>query len=200
MQESGLNVVKSNNDIVWQKIYEWWKSFQPEKNKEKVAQDSADKEFRNTSGDRANLRRARNPDMVAMQCSYLNLYHAIAKEDISDYVKKRLGDRLPLVAGILSHVKENQEESVAIVMGKSPRQNPDGSALVSDLRFRRLMKTYDDDDSLYIMMIRMVRMMECKVNVKDMAESLFFWNDMTRKRWASRYYLHKDIYSDDKNK
>ncbi len=199
MRKAGISVAKGNNEALLQKIFEWWQSLQAGKPKDawkQKEQNSPDKgslDFKSGAGDRANLRRARNPDMVAVQQSYLNLYRIIMQEDISDYVKRKLCDRLPLVAGVLSHVVENSSDSVAVAMGSNPKTGSDRPR-VSDLRFRRLMRT-KDEESLYIMMIRMVRMMDGRVNVKNLAESLFFWDDMTRKRWASQYYLRKDIYS-----
>lgn len=161
---------------VWDVIFEWWEKIQkPEK-----------------AGLRAELRRARNPDAVAMKREYLFLYKDIVKADIPEPIKVKLRDRLPLIVGILSHVKKYNDLAVAATMSSNSKPGSD-RPLVSDLRFRRLMKT-EDEESLYISMIRMVRMMDGKVNVKDLSESLFFWNDMTRKKWASQYYLHKDIY------
>jgi len=173
MQQDERKAESVSNHDLFDIIYDWWLKTSK------------------SSGDRANLRRARTPDMVAIQSSYLGLYREIVSCGISDKFKWRLNQRLPLIAGVLSHVKENRNESVAFVMGSSTKSGSE-NPVVSDLRFRRLMKT--DDDSLYIMIIRMIRMMDGKVNVKNLSESLFFWDDMTRKKWASQYYLHKDIY------
>ena len=175
-----VDSVKEENglDDPWEIVYSWWV---------KIC---------DSSGDKASLKRARTPDIVALQKSYLNLYREMYSGNTGGRVKANLARRLPLVAGVLSHVRDNRNEPVALVMGGSSRQGAD-SPLVSDLRFRRLMRT-EDDDSLFIMMIRMVRMMDNRANVKDLAESLFFWNDTTRKKWTSRYYLHKDIYSENR--
>jgi CRISPR system Cascade subunit CasB len=68
-------------------------------------------------------------------------------------------------------------------------------ARVSDLRFRRILRL-EEGDELYTTMIRVVRMLDDTVNVADLASSIFFWNEKTRKRWASQYYLQRNIFED----
>lgn len=165
-------------------IFEWWKDLQAPKK----------------SGPRAALRRARNPDTVATHPEYFELFRNLSNSELPGYIKNRLSYRLPLVAGVLSHIREDEPgRSMAAKMGSSEKQGTD-RPVVSDLRFRRLLRT-EDDNEMYLMMIRMIRMLDNKANVKDAAISVFTWDEKTRKKWASRYYLKRDIYSDniDKN-
>lgn len=176
MAESAYELNVKKYDTAWSIMHEWWQH------------------LKDDSGNRAMLRRARNPDDVAIQYEYLNLFNKLAVSDIPEPVKKGLSYRLPLIAGILSHVKvDDESQPVAYVLGSTVSR---GSArpLLSDLRFRRLMRT-EEDGELFIMMIRIVKMMSGKANVKDLSESIFFWNESTRKRWASQYYLQKNIYT-----
>lgn len=173
MAENTIQVKENPVDLIWSIIHEWWKRIII------------------SPGDRASLKRARNGDMVASQFAYFDLYRRIFNSDIPDFIKKSIDYRLPLVAGLVSHIKEdNPGRAVASVMGSSSKAGSD-RATVSDLRFRKLLRT-DDNDELYIMMIRMIRMMDENVNVKDLARSIYFWNDQTKRKWASQYYLKKD--------
>ena len=159
-------------------IREWWSSLQES----------------NQAGTRAALRRARTPNEISVQYEYFNLFRKLTDSKLPDFIKKRLSYRLPLVAGILSHIREDEPSRPAAArMGSSDKPGGD-RPLVSDLRFRRLLRT-EDDNELFLMMIRMIRMLGDRVNVKDTAMSVFFWNEQTRKKWASLYYLKRDIYS-----
>jgi CRISPR system Cascade subunit CasB len=63
----------------------------------------------------------------------------------------------------------------------------DGSARVSGLRFRRLLKAKEPDD-LFTAMGRVVALLGSSINLQSLAKSVYFWNDRTRKQWAFDYY------------
>jgi CRISPR system Cascade subunit CasB len=107
-------------------------------------------------------------------------------------LKRRISSHMPSVVGLLAHVKtDDQNRSFAEAMG-TKKQGSD-QPIVSDLRFRRILRV-EDQDELYTTMIRVIRMLDGNVNVTDLATSVFFWNEQTRKRWASLYYLKRNIY------
>ncbi len=149
---------------LWAAIEQWWLALQ------------------DLPGDRAELRRAHSPDEAALTPAYFALLKAIRPFGLSMTMQRT---RMPIVAGVLAHVKPNRV-TVPVARSMGP-ENKDSKARISDLRFRRLLKT-EDDTELYVMMIRMVRLLDEKVNVQDLAKSLTFWNDQTRKEWAYLYY------------
>lgn len=175
--ESLLENRRTNSfPLVLERTVSWWAGLQTPR----------------SSGDRARIRRSRSPDEVAMQSIYYELLESVLDINGGDILSKMVPYRLPLIAGLLAHVKENDSKCpIAKAMGMK-KQGSDRS-VISDLRFRRILRT-EDRGELYITMIRIIKMLDGKVDVRDLTTSLFFWNEQTRKRWASQYYLQKDIY------
>lgn len=64
---------------------------------------------------------------------------------------------------------------------------PDGSARVSGLRFRRLLKVKDQEE-LFGAMTQVISLVGGTANIQSLAQSVYFWNDRTRKDWAFEYY------------
>ena len=107
-------------------------------------------------------------------------------------------DRLAIVAGVLSHVKENKTEdrernllrSFAVQMASPPpKGSPGKKACVSGMRFRQLLKV-EDADKLYATMIRLVRLLGGSVDIVSLANGIYWWNERTKKEWAYAYYEH----------
>ena len=133
-------------------------------------------ELQNDTGARAELRRCDRPETVMLHPAYARL-HARFSARLRD--KWHWEYRLACVVGLLSHVREHRDGRLAKQMGGNP-------PLVSELRFRRLLQC--DPDELYIRMIRVLRMLENKAALEDLIDSVFYWNDRTRKRWALDYF------------
>jgi CRISPR system Cascade subunit CasB len=130
-------------------------------------------------GDRAELRRCATLAEVAFTPAYHRLRLAVGKFGAPH------DDGLALVAGLAARVKNDISDSVfaeQMATGKS-----DGSARVSGLRFRRLLKAKESDD-LFTAMGRVVALLGSSVNLQSLAKSVYFWNDRTRKQWAFEYY------------
>jgi CRISPR system Cascade subunit CasB len=51
----------------------------------------------------------------------------------------------------------------------------------------RLLKIKDRDE-LFIAMTRIIALLSSVVNLQSLAQSVYFWNDKTRKDWAFEYY------------
>lgn len=129
-------------------------------------------ELENDKGGRAELRRAHNPIEVV----FLSVYHRLyAKLEASSPDKEALA----CVAGLCAHVKENQKDEFAKQM--------EGN--ISSLRFRKLLAINDRED-LYHMMIRIIRQLGGKVNVADLAKTVYWWNEKTKKELAYEYYAN----------
>lgn len=130
-------------------------------------------------GERAMLRRCSTLLEVALLPAYHRLRWALL----------RLGrvndDRLALVAGLAVRVKANADG--ATIAEQMATGKPDGSARVSGLRFRRLLKV-KDRGALFIAMIRTMSLLGGSVNLQSLAQGVYFWNDRTRKDWAFGYY------------
>jgi len=129
------------------------------------------------NGDRAELRRAETvTDIIllpAFQRTCLRFQPFFQHEENWEY-------RLAAVLGLLAHVRHaNPGEALAIQMSGRP-------PVVSELRFRRLIQRERSD--LFVSMIRVLRMMGNKANLHDLANSIYFWGDKVKRRWAFDYF------------
>lgn len=157
----------------------WWSGLQPEAP---------------GGGDRAALARLRRCATVAEAMS----------EPASIALFRALGFGLPerfpdaaLVAAVLAHVREHAPgPSFARAIGP---QQADDDALVSGLRFRRLMQAETHDEQL-IAFRRAVALAGDVANVTDLARGLLAFNDLkdserreqTRTRWVFDYWNATD--------
>ncbi len=130
-------------------------------------------------GARAELRRAKTISEVVMTPTFQHLCTQIGKE--LESFSKQDKDRLAFIVGLLSHVREVSKPKLAKAMSTGT------PSCVSELRFRRLLQ-HKRDDRFYAAMIRMIRMLNYQVNVYDLIESMYYWNDNKKKEWAYAYY------------
>lgn len=165
------NTISFSDPISRQILLEWWKSLDENR------------------GERADLRHCHNIDEVIFTSSF-------------HYLKRKLNEfkidpeALALVAGVLSHVRSTDINSRFPAQMATPKIGSK-KAVVSDLRFRRLL-TIEDRNELFTTMIRIVRLLDGRVNIFDLADSIYWWNDRTKKRWAYSYY--ENIPTEKKNK
>lgn len=130
----------------------------------------------NDKGTRAELRRCDSPEKVMFHPAFPRLCRQL---------KPLLGEewnwehRLATVVGLLSHVRHTTGQTLAYQMAGNPPQ-------VSELRFRRLLQR--DHDDLYGAMIRILQMLDQTANLPDLMDSVFYWGDPVRKRWAFDYF------------
>jgi len=138
-------------------------------------------ELDDSRGDRAALRRCHNSTEVAFNPAFHRLRMKFKK---FGYVNQ---ESLALIAGILSHVRNNNER-VHIAAQMATPKSGSTTACVSGLRFRRILKVSDNAD-LFEPLIRIVHMLDGTVNIPVLANSIYWWNsDFTRKDWAFAYY------------
>jgi len=130
-------------------------------------------------GKRAELRRCHNINEVAFTPSFHSLRKELSRFRINQ-------EALAAIAGVLSHVKSNDTNSSLPAQMATPKLGSKKAA-VSDLRFRRLL-TIEDRNELFITMIRIVRLLDGCVNIFDLAKSIYFWNEYTKKQLAYEYY------------
>lgn len=130
-------------------------------------------------GDRADLRRARTPSAVA----FLPAYHRLVRE--LRWAGIRIGgEKAAVIAGVLAHI-ERDEPSRSFAKQAASEHN--GKARLSGLRFRRLLAV-DDLGELQTSLVRTIRLLDRAASVGNLADSIRWWNDRTKKRWASDYY------------
>lgn len=130
-------------------------------------------------GERAILRRCATLSEVVFSPAYHRLRSSVAR---IGFVKD---EGLALVAGLAVRVKNN--EKIGSIAEQMATGKPDGSARVSGLRFRRLLKVKGHEE-LFAAMNRVVAQLGGNVNLQSLAQSVYFWNDSTRKQWAFDYY------------
>jgi CRISPR system Cascade subunit CasB len=144
-------------------LYDWWQGL--DKNR----------------GERARLRRCKNPLEVASVQVFFNPLFKLEREG------KVSSERLALVIGALSHVKTYQGGKPFPELMAEPKTEGGSNYRVSELRFRRLLEIKDRDE-LYPAIIRMIKMVDSKANIYGLANDLYWWNERTKKEWAYRYF------------
>ena len=137
------------------------------------------RELDNNRGERAALRRTAALAEVAFSPAYHRLRLAVGRFGAVDY------EGLALVVGLAARVKIDGEGST--IAEQMATGKVDGSARVSGLRFRRLLKV-KEHEALFISMTRIIALLGGNINLQSLAQSVYFWNDITRKKWAFEYY------------
>ncbi len=117
-------------------------------------------------GWRAELRRAESPPDVLLCQGFRSLCKNLAGYWTRE--ENLLG--LAAVAGILSHVKADAEQSFA----KSCATPEKEKAPVSELRFSQLQKSRTIDE-FYIRMVRTIHLLDNKANVVSVADNVLHW-------------------------
>ncbi len=137
--------------------------------------------LQDTPGERAELQRCKTVTDIFFAPAFHRLRFALSKHARSN------DERLAVVAAVLAHVKIPAHGTFASQLA-APKSGG-SSAAVSGLRFRRLIQVgQDEHDKLLRDMIRMVRFLGDVANVADLANGLYWWNDKTRRQWATDYY------------
>ncbi len=139
------------------------------------------------TGGRAELRRAKRPDDVYVSRPFqAGLVRSLRAQG---YKVAGTGmDRLAAAAGLMSHIREGDNDPSKNIPEAMAAPGPGGGARVSGLRFRRILSIDDRDrETLYLEMLRLVRLLK-RVNVLALAEAAYWWNDRIRKNWAVEYY------------
>lgn len=139
------------------------------------------RELDNNRGERAVLRRCRTLTEVVFSPAYHRLRLALSR---FGYVND---DGLALVAGLAARIRPNSEGCSIAEQMATPKDGSKDKARVSGLRFRRLLKVKEQGE-LFTSMTRIIALLGGNVNLQSLAQSVYFWNDITRKNWAFEYY------------
>lgn len=92
--------------------------------------------------------------------------------------------RLAAILGLLAHVRKPSGQEIALEMAGGPK--PKDQPIVSELRFRRLLQK--DRQELFVAMIRILRMLDNQANLHDLANSVYYWGNRTKRDWAFTYF------------
>ena len=136
------------------------------------------KGLENDRGGRAELRRAHSYDEVVFCSAYHRLYNRLHWND-------RDRDKLASIAGLVAHVKFNKDGVKLAEQMATPKSGD--KPVISGLRFRRILAIKERGE-LYVVLIRVIRMLGGTVNLRDLAESVYWWNTKTKKDWAYKYW------------
>jgi len=133
------------------------------------------------TGDRAELKRAQTlTDVILLPvfqkaCPRFKPYFK-DEQDWNNSV-----DRLAAILGLLAHITtEHPESPMAFQMAGKPKPK------LSELRFRRLIQR--DRAELYAAMVRVIRLLDNKANLYDLANSIYYWGDSVKRDWAFDYF------------
>ena len=133
------------------------------------------------TGDRAELKRAKTVTDVILLPAFQKACPRFKPFFKDDQDWETSVDRLAAILSLLAHVKEeSQDFSVAYQMAGKPKPK------LSELRFRRLIQR--DRDQLYLAMIRVIRKLDHKANLYDLANSVYYWGDKVKRDWAFDYF------------
>lgn len=132
---------------------------------------------------RAMLRRCATLDEVALCPAYQRLYRYLmaARAWPADAALWQ-NDKLAAIAGLLAHVKTDDTQRLSVKMSEASGDKP----LVSELRFRDLLKV-DSTDDLFISLRRALPLVGHQASIHQLATDVFWWNDNTKKQWAYSY-------------
>jgi CRISPR type I-E-associated protein CasB/Cse2 len=175
----------------------------------------------NRSGERAELRRCSSPAEAAFSPAYIRLLRALQKAGLQSFdTDLRIASIAGLLAHLRppanpthTNTDETETESVATAegedvdsdeeettetnrvgiraFGKTLGKSTGSKALLSGLRFRRLLQTKERDER-YRLMLRVIRIIEQQkyyLSPLSLAATMYWWErDNTRQQLAFGYY------------
>lgn len=154
-----MNISFKNHPELKKELKNWWYNLQ------------------NQKGDRASFCRAKGVTDIILLPEF---HRACSRFRPFFSSESNWEDRLASILGLCSHVREETEDK------KLAEAMAEGDPAVSELRFRRLIQ--QDRKDLYISMIRILRMLNSKANLYDLADSIYYWGPERKKNWASSYF------------
>lgn len=150
------------------------------------------------AGARARLRRSRSTGDAFGERAAL----ALARR-LQSVKPKPSPDRALDLARVLVHVREHVSITPMRAVGWKTfpydRTEAEGGGerpVLSETRFRRLMKAEHDNDELVVAFVRLVRLLDGNCNVARLAEDFLYWGDRSRERMAFEYYAAGSPVSD----
>ena len=134
--------------------------------------------------DRATLRRADSLRAVACTPAYQRVYREMAAAHAGEPWRDYEQERIAAIVALTAHVKENSSESLPKAMSH-PAEGSDRNP-VSELRFARLLNA-PDIEAIFTGVRRSLPLIAHAVDVLSLADDVFGWGDVVKKRWAYDY-------------
>jgi hypothetical protein len=126
----------------------------------------------------AKLRRARAP-VEALAIDGFIGFHRVLGAD-----RSRIGREAHL-ARVLAYVRENS----SVRLPRALAGDAGGHAPLSEARLRRLLQIeWRDMDDLGRALVRLVRILKGRANVRDLTTAMLFWGDDVKTEWAYAYF------------
>ena len=139
------------------------------------------KELQENRAGRAELRRCG----TVVEAAFCGPFHHL-RYLMKNPVGRKL-NHIGLIVAVLAHVDEDapNDKSLAASMAQLEGEK----AIVSDSRFRQILRCGDDDfDELLRDLVRVLRQLNGRAPIKQLGEDLWWWTDRTRRQWAIDYY------------
>jgi CRISPR system Cascade subunit CasB len=134
--------------------------------------------------DRATLKRADNLRAVACTPAYQRVYRDRAAAHTGQPWRDYEQERIAAIVALAAHVKESSSQSLPKAMSH-PAEDSDRNP-VSELRFARLLNA-PDIEAVFTGLRRSLPLIAHSVDVLSLADDVFGWGDVVRKRWAYDY-------------
>ncbi len=126
----------------------------------------------------AKLRRARSPVEALAIDGFIGLHRLLGAN------RARIGREANL-ARVLAYVRENS----AVRLPRALAGDAGGQRLLSEPRLRRLLQIeWCDADDLARSLVRLVRNLKGRANVRDLTTAMLFWGDDVKTEWAYTYF------------
>ena len=141
-------------------------------------------ELQEDKGAKARLRRCASLTDVALEPAYYRLQRS--------FFSLKQGGREETVmalAALGAHVKTAVSGlSMAKLMAQPKGGVPgEDNQIVKEGRFQRLLKV-EERGELMLDLIRVIRLLDDKANLEDLAQGLWFWGDKVKRQWAKDYF------------
>ncbi|EIC19434.1 type I-E CRISPR-associated protein Cse2/CasB [Thiorhodovibrio frisius] len=186
----GESLKDQNPAKVVDEVLDWWRQL--------VAPPETGQPSRR--GELAELRRAKNLEEVLFVPAYHRLFYRVSAQGWAH------GPSVAAIAGLLAHVKgdtamagqipsdataqEEQRQSKApdtVAALLAAPVKPGLGPRVSESRFQRLV-AIRELPVLYPNLLRIIHLAGDRVPVRDLIQSVRYWNDRQRRDWTFRYY------------
>jgi len=136
---------------------------------------------------RAILRRCATLDEVSLSVAYQQFYRYMLSCGWPAEAVAWQNDRLAAIAGLLAHIKTEDTRRLPSSMWDQKAEKP----IVSELRFRDLLKIQDIDD-LFVSLRRILPLLDCSANIFELAHDVYNWDNPNPslnipKQWAYSY-------------
>jgi len=135
-------------------------------------------------GGRAELRRCRSEMEAAMHPAVARFCYRLRPHMAEE---RAWEGRVAMILGLAAHLDPHAMEDVLHSTKTIPERMAQGERpRVSELRFRRLLQRRRHE--LYAPMVRLLRLLDHRVGLLDLASTVYYWGDGVRREWAYTYF------------